>query len=155
MTIKTNPQPIKRRDNKLYIAFVCTILSALSGIISYSLSYPNFTDKIIEIVEFIGVGWMIPLLIIVAIILFYIRENWRIPYGYAEFIFGIIFAFSPFLFLEIIPNDYEIQINLLFKIIGGLYIMVRGQDNIAKGYKEKNFNFPRLKSLLKKLKFIG
>lgn len=56
-----------------------------------------------------------------------------------EFLVGVVAIIALFS-----PNEFDfkaINFNLDFniKLVGGLYIMVRGQDNIVKSQKDKKF----------------
>ncbi len=70
--------------------------------------------------------------ILFAIFLFIFRERQRISYGILEFGVGltsIILIFYPSFNLENISFDFSFGI----KYIGGIYIMIRGLDNVVKG----------------------
>lgn len=72
------------------------------------------------------------LTILFAIFLFIFRERQRISYGILELGFGltsIIMIFSPSFALTNIPLDFSFGV----KYIGGIYVMIRGLDNIVKG----------------------
>jgi hypothetical protein len=63
--------------------------------------------------------------------LFYWCRGWyRLQYGVAEFVFGIVTVGNVFF-----PNfDYRtLERGTVFQIVGGLYILVRGLDNFGKG----------------------
>ncbi|GAB3956907.1 hypothetical protein GCM10028805_48100 [Spirosoma harenae] len=66
---------------------------------------------------------------IASLVLYFIREKYRSGYGIFEFLVGLIISFL------VNPSSPEIitDPNLSLKILGGLYIMVRGLDNIVKG----------------------
>ena len=97
-----------------------------------------FVYKNIElIISTINVWGTIAVILFVGIGLFIFREKQRLAYGVFEFLVGVVAIISLF-----IPKDFDfntIKFNLDFniKLIGGLYIMVRGQDNIVKALKDK------------------
>jgi len=72
--------------------------------------------------------------------LFYFREKWRLSYGVLEFLVGVVTIIGLFY-----PSfDYDkvnFSLDFNFKILGGLYIMVRGQDNIIKGLKGRKAGY--------------
>lgn len=83
----------------------------------------------------INVWGTIILMIFLGVALFIFREKQRLSYGVFEFLSGIaviIFVFYPDFTL---PKNYSADI--FIKIIGGLYVMVRGQDNILKSLQGK------------------
>lgn len=77
--------------------------------------------------------WGTILLIPVAgIFLYWLRSRYRLVYGIAEVLFGLFSSLRVF-----IPsfNYSQVDTTGLIQIAGGLYIMVRGMDNIGKGLK--------------------
>lgn len=85
-----------------------------------------------EIIRKINVGGTITLSIMIAILLYLLRERQRIIYGIIEFGAGlssIILIFYPSFDLKELTFDLSFSI----KFLGGLYIMVRGIDNMVKG----------------------
>lgn len=91
------------------------------------------------IVRTINVWGTIVLIFFIGIGLFVLREKQRFSYGLAEFAFGVITIIKLFM-----PSDFSyeaMQFNLDndIRLIGGLYIMVRGQDNILKAIKGTRF----------------
>lgn len=97
-----------------------------------------FAFKNIELViSTINVWGTIAIILLAGFGLFIFREKQRLAYGVFEFLVGVVAIISLFA-----PNDFDfnaITFNLDFniKLIGGLYIMVRGQDNIVKALKDK------------------
>lgn len=88
-----------------------------------------------SILSTIHIWGILFLFLVIAIGLFFWREKKQLSYGVFEFIVGflaIIVVLSPveFDYQEVI-SDVELDI----KVLGGLYIMVRGQDNIVKGLR--------------------
>lgn len=80
----------------------------------------------------LNVAGTIVLTVLFAILLFIFREKQRISYGILEFGVGltsIILIFYPSFNLTNVSFDFYFGI----KYIGGIYIMIRGLDNIVKG----------------------
>ncbi|MVM31195.1 hypothetical protein GO755_14225 [Spirosoma sp. HMF4905] len=68
----------------------------------------------------------------ISIVLFIAREKIRLAYGIFEFLVGFISVF----FVDphgITCIKVRLDTNLSIKLLGALYIMVRGLDNIVKG----------------------
>ena len=61
------------------------------------------------------------------------RSRYRLYYGIVEFFAGFFTALNVFR-----PTNFDyskLEIFALFQILGGLYIMVRGLDNVAQGVR--------------------
>lgn len=97
------------------------------------LIYQNLS----KILQSVNIWGTIILIILLGIGLFVYREKKRLSYGVFEFSVGVIAIIM--LFKPIGFNYSEIDFNLDFniKLLGGLYIMVRGQDNIVRSQKDK------------------
>lgn len=84
----------------------------------------------------VNVWGTIIITVISGISLFVFREKQKLSYGILEFLIGII---SIILILS--PDHFNftamnLNTDLGVKLLGGLYIMVRGQDNIVKSLKD-------------------
>lgn len=66
------------------------------------------------------------------IALFWIRARQRLGYGVTEFGVGLVAALSVFLPSFHLP---EVGVSVLVQLLGGLYIMVRGLDNVGVGLR--------------------
>jgi rRNA maturation endonuclease Nob1 len=120
---------LKKEQRYFYISTLIGIFTSVLTSIFYIISI----DKVIETINIWGT---ILLVVFAGIVLFVCRERYRLSYGVFEFCVGIvviIMLFQPTNF-----NLAELNFNLDFniRILGGLYIMVRGQDNIVKGIKD-------------------
>ncbi len=76
--------------------------------------------------------------ILLSLVFYWLRQNYRLSYGAAEYAFGLFTA------IRVIKNDlYTSGINIIYglQVIAGFYIMVRGLDNITKGLSGKRW-FP-------------
>jgi len=86
----------------------------------------NF-NAIVKVINIWGTIVMFPM---AGIFLFWFRSRNRLAYGIAEVLFGLITGLRVF-----IPNFNYLQLDTpsLLQIAGGLYIIVRGMDNLGKG----------------------
>lgn len=90
-----------------------------------------------HILDTINVWGTIVLVLFTGILLFVFREKEKFSYGVFEFLVGV------FTIILLFNNDHfdfeKIKFTLDFNIrlLAGLYIMVRGQDNIVKSLKDK------------------
>lgn len=69
------------------------------------------------------------------IALYIIREKQRMLYGGIEFICGVLAIYSIFQESKFELGEIPYTLEFSVKIAGGLYIMVRGQDNMVKALK--------------------
>ncbi|MEO6684793.1 MAG: PIN domain-containing protein [Dyadobacter sp.] len=123
--IVTYEQTEKR--NLFYGILIGIIVTLLATFI-----YKNIQN----IISTINVWGTILLIIFIGISLFLFRERNRLSYGVFEFLVGvvaIIILFKPSNF-DFARINFNLDFNI--KLLGGLYIMVRGQDNIVKALKD-------------------
>jgi rRNA maturation endonuclease Nob1 len=108
------------------------IVVGVAATFSANFIWSNF-DKIIS--TFTTWGTLVGILFLGTSI-YAVRGRYRLPYGVFEFFFGFITAirvFWPhFNYLEFKGIDF-------LQIIAGLYIMVRGQDNIGRALRKTKF----------------
>lgn len=76
-------------------------------------------------------------LLVVAFGFYWVRANYRIAYGIAEFSFGLYSAFSA---LSPYSPDFDLttltsDLTKIFSLVGGIYVMVRGLTNFGDGIK--------------------
>jgi hypothetical protein len=92
----------------------------------------------------------ISLIILLSFILYIIREKWRLPYGVLEFFVGVFSIVAVFYPNRFNLSSIALDSNLLIKVIGGLYIMVRGIDNVMIALNDTKFGirFRRLFSIV-------
>jgi rRNA maturation endonuclease Nob1 len=110
-------------------------LGVVLGIIITSIAYLAF-NNIGRIVATINIWGTVSLILILGFCLFIFREKKRLSYGVVEFLVGalaIIILFQPDNF-DYSKVDFNFEFGL--KVLAGLYIMVRGQDNIVKALKD-------------------
>lgn len=120
-------------ENKERFNFWTGIIIGVIATLIATLIYKNI-DKILSTINVWGT---ITVILLAGIALFVFREKKRLSYGVFEFLVGVVAIIALFS-----PNDFDfttINFNLDFniKLVGGLYIMVRGQDNIVKSQKDK------------------
>lgn len=97
-----------------------------------TITYQNIE----KIVGTINIWGTILIILIAGIGLFVFRERNRLSYGVFEFLVGvvaIVMLFQPTNF-DLSTLNFNLDFNI--RLLGGLYIMVRGQDNIVKGIKD-------------------
>lgn len=83
----------------------------------------------ISIISLIGIS------LLFGFLLFLYRENYRLGYGILEIIFGLLTIIS--LFENINNQPRVLDIEVYVKLVGGLYIIVRGMDNVFKNIENK------------------
>ncbi len=118
------------------------ITSFVLGVVASAVAnvvYSNI-DLLISTITVWGTMVGLPIL---GLVLFWYRENFRLSYGAFEFCVGVIMSYYVFF-----PTfSYSgLGVTEGIQILGGLYVMVRGLDNIGKGVIGT-----RLESLWKKI----
>lgn len=129
-TIQTEIASYERKEKQ---SFRNEILVGFCVIIIAFFAYKNID----VIIHTINIWISIIAILFTGIGLFIFREKKKLSYGVFEFFVGVLAIISLFE-----PRDFDfnkINFNLDFniKLVGGLYIMVRGQDNIVKAIKDK------------------
>lgn len=126
---------VSSQKRYLITSFVLGVLASSVGNIIYS--------NINLLVSTITVWGTMVGLPILGLVLFWYRENFRLSYGAFEFCVGVIMSYYVFF-----PtfNYSGLGVTEGIQILGGLYVMVRGLDNIGKGVIGT-----RLEALWKKL----
>lgn len=116
-------------------SFVLGVLASAAGNIIYS----NI-DLLVSTITVWGTMIGLPIL---GLSLFWYRENFRLSYGAFEFCVGLIMSYYVFF-----PTFSYTGLGVTegIQILGGLYVMVRGLDNVGKG-----ISGTRLEALWKKL----
>ncbi|MEE6130479.1 PIN domain-containing protein [Chryseobacterium arthrosphaerae] len=131
-TTDTVQKEIVTYEKKEKRNFFTGIFTGAMATLIATIIYQNI-DKIIETINVWGT---ILVILIAGIGLFVFRERKRLSYGVFEFLVGvvaIIMLFQPTHF-KLSTLNFDLDFNI--RILGGLYIMVRGQDNIIKGIKD-------------------
>ncbi|MDD2698730.1 MAG: PIN domain-containing protein [Arcobacteraceae bacterium] len=112
---------VSSQKKQLFISFFLGIFASILGNLIYF--YLNI------IISTITVWGTLVALPIVGIILFWFREKFRLSYGVFEFFAGVImssYVFFPLFNYSTLGPKEGLQ------ILAGLYVMVRGLDNIGK-----------------------
>jgi hypothetical protein len=88
-----------------------------------------YFSRIVEAITRWGVLVLIPVL---GVVLYWVRAHFRLTYGISEFLVGLITATR-----VILPKFQfdNLEVVAILQILGGLYIMVRGLDNVEKGLR--------------------
>jgi hypothetical protein len=115
-----------RFQKRIIISFIAGILSTVIVILAYF-----YVEVIVGTLNIWGTILIIPIL---GLIFFYFRTKWRLFYGITEFLVGIFTALLIFL-PSFDFNSLSTKPFYFLQIIGGLYIMVRGLDNVGKGLR--------------------
>lgn len=119
----------ERKENVNLIAgIIIGILITLLAILIYL--------KLNIIISTINIWGTIIAIIVFGIILFIIRERQRLGYGIFEFLIGALSIIILFYSDSFDYSKINFTTDIYLKIAAGLYIMVRGQDNIVKAIKD-------------------
>lgn len=119
---ETADKVVSSQKRYLIVSFALGVGASLLG----NLIYSNL-NLLISTITIWGTMLAIPVL---GVSLFWYRENFRLSYGIFEFCVGVIISYYVFF-----PSfDYSsLGATEGIQILGGLYVMVRGLDNIGKG----------------------
>lgn len=105
------------------------LLSAIAGVLA-TVGAILVVQNVERIVGTVNVWGTIVLLIGLGLALFWFRSRWRLAYGLFEYLVGVVgtvVVFFP-------AFDYaQLTTAQGLQVLGGLYVMVRGLDNIGKG----------------------
>lgn len=105
----------------LLINLITGVLSSILG--GLIVTYINL------IVSTITVWGTLIMILFLGIFLFWFRENYKLSYGIFEFIVGFIMVL--YVFYPLFEYS-KIETKDILQILAGLYVMVRGMDNISK-----------------------
>lgn len=111
---------------------VISVLLGLASSILGNLGYSHF-GLIVRTISVWGVVIAVP---ISGLFLFWMRHRFRLSYGVFEYCVGLIMSYR-----TLLPhfNHAELGIAWGIQALGGLYVMVRGLDNISKGVEGTRF----------------
>lgn len=93
------------------------------------------------IIGSINIWGTIALTLVLGIILFIVREKQRLAYGVFEFLVGVSSIILLFNSQKFNYSKIDFTADFYIKIAAGLYIMVRGQDNIVKAIKDSKLGY--------------
>lgn len=111
------------------------LIGILGGVLSNIAALALWTNRG-SIVATVPIWGTVLLVIVSGLALYALRGRFRLTYGVFEFLFGIILAVKVFW-----PHfDYtKLQPTGLLQALAGVYVMVRGQDNIGNALKGSRF----------------
>jgi len=114
----------------IFLSFSAALLSIIAFFSSLTM---NKIDKLISTISIWGT---ILLVFAVGLGVYAIRGRFRLFYGFLEFFFGFALVIRVFW-----PNfDYsQLKTVDLIQIVGAIYIMIRGQDNIGISLRGRKF----------------
>ena len=81
--------------------------------------------------------WIVPIALLLAgLLFFWWRERDRLSYGLFEVMIGLLISSQSIVTL---PAPYELSTAKSIQLVGGLYVMVRGLDNIDRSVEDTRF----------------
>lgn len=131
-TIQTNIVTFERKQN------ISLLLGIFIGIGIATLAFVIYFN-LATIIGALNIWGTITAILFCGIILFILRERQRLIYGVAEFLIGAISIIILFTAKDFEYDKMNFDIDFFLKLLAGLYIMVRGQDNIVKHQKNTKF----------------
>ena len=118
----------RRENTNLIVGIIIGILFTSLALILYL--------KLNFIIANINIWGTIVATLFLAIVLFIFREKQRLSYGVFEFLVGAISIVILFNTEQFNYQRISFTLDFSVKLMAGLYIMVRGQDNIVKALKD-------------------
>jgi rRNA-processing protein FCF1 len=121
----------KVETNIIKLALIIALVFIIIGFI-----FGYFFNNILSTVSI----WGIVLLIMIAGIMLYIfKRKLRLGYGLTEFLAGTITSYL--VIKSSTPQSDYMEISYILKVLAGLYIIVRGLDNMTEGSKGLKLGF--------------
>jgi hypothetical protein len=123
-----------RNSNKKVWKILVSLM--IGSIISISLILlVLYWDSIsVVVIDIISKPYFVVIIPFLGLLLYWFRCVLPIPYGITELIIGIITAVQAFLLIQNgLINETKPSLEIMLKLAAGLYIIVRGMDNISKG----------------------
>ncbi|GAC1488817.1 MAG: hypothetical protein NVS1B13_17640 [Flavisolibacter sp.] len=117
-----------KEKRNFYTGILFGIVATLIVIFIY-----NSFEKILFTINVWGT---IILILICGIALFVFREKSKLSYGVFEFLVGVVAIIAIFYPINFDFKALAFNFDFYLKLLGGLYIMVRGQDNIVRALKD-------------------
>lgn len=125
----------KKAIKNIIVNIITTIVTAIiiNIIIANWKDYKNIANIIIKTINIWGTIIIIP---VFGVFMFWFKSHFRLLYGILEFVIGITTSIWVF-----IPKFDVFSISLIkgLQLMGGIYIIVRGMDNISVGLKTSPF----------------
>ncbi len=134
--IKDRPKSIatQKRTNRIRILELSNLIISIVASVLTTLGVN--TAIIYSVLSKINVWGTLILIPITGILLYFIREKFRLFYGLTELLVGCYTALSVFFptfsYGNLLVSDW-------LRILGGLYIIVRGMDNTGKGLESTKY----------------
>lgn len=99
----------------------------------------HFLDQIITHLYVLGWAGAVVITMFLGLGIFWVRQNFRLPYALAEITVGILSVLTSVSVAENgFPVALEANLNATIKLAGGLYVIVRGLDNFGKWIENRN-----------------
>ncbi|SFC75000.1 PIN domain-containing protein [Flavobacterium phragmitis] len=128
-TVQKEISNYEKKEKKTFFSGIFTgTITTLTAVVIYK--------NIDILLQTINVWGTIIVIIIAAVGLFVFRERRKLSYGVFEFLVGIVTIIMLFQPVHFNLSTLNFNMDFNIRLIGGLYIMVRGQDNIVKGIKD-------------------
>lgn len=115
-----------------WLHFAASLVFGALGSLIASFAYSNISF----LVSTISVWGTVVALPCLGVFLYWYRQRFRLSYGVFEFIVGVMMTYYVFF-----PSFNYAALSVVegIQILGGLYVMVRGLDNVAKGVEGTRF----------------
>lgn len=124
---------IANYEKKNLKSYLIGILTGILTSVFASIIYKNLQ----LILSTVNIWGTIVLILLLGVGLFIYREKQRLSYGIFEITVGVIAIISLFTPVDFSYKELTFDLNFNLKLLGGLYIMVRGQDNVLKAISNK------------------
>lgn len=114
----------------LAVNIVASALTAVACILAY-----KYIDTLLKYVFVFKWTSAFVFTVMMGVFFYWIRQKYRIPYAVTEITIGIIAALTSVNVSGDFPFKIEFDVNTSIKLAGGFYIIVRGLDNLGKGFE--------------------
>lgn len=130
---------VRRSADKLTSSQRQRIVSSVAAGASIFAALVQLTEFLTRVglpKPYLVVGLAVVAPLVAGVLLFAIRQRFRLTYGVAEVLAGVYAAYEA---LSRITDVNLLTIAGAFQVLGGLYIVVRGMDNIGKGLDKSRY----------------
>jgi rRNA-processing protein FCF1 len=112
----------RRQGFSLFVSFAASLVAAVTSTLSFG--------SLASVISTFPIWATVLLMPTLGILLYGYRQRFRLSYGGAEFLVGVGMTYYVFF-----PAFDYASLNAvgIIQIVGGLYVMVRGLDNVSKG----------------------
>lgn len=121
----------KKETANLIVGIIMGVLCTLFAVFVYF--------NLNHVVATINIWGTIVLVLFIGVMLFVFREKQKFSYGVFEFLVGVLTIILIFRNEHFDFEKIEFTLDFNIRLLAGLYIMVRGQDNIVKSLKDTKF----------------